>query len=85
MTPSQKLMIRLKKEVDMAFPRDATIVRIRRGRHGMSAGTWAWEVVTKGDRSLGIGSEDTVKDCLKAKRLSSYSARGDLLICAENS
>ena len=46
-------------------------VRIRRGRHGIVGGTWAWfATYTSGTGE--IGSEDTMTECVNAKSISTY-------------
>ncbi|RUR38510.1 hypothetical protein [Vreelandella populi] len=63
-------------------------VRIRRGKHGISAGTWAWKADYKEGCGMGeIGSEDTMQDCVKARQLKTYTEcrpLGYLIVCAEN-
>ncbi len=82
---SETLLNRLIFEFPGHIPSKAKIVRIRRGRHGISAGTWAWEVIDARGVSMGIGSEDTMRACVEAAELGSYEARGDFLIVANSS
>ena len=80
---SERLLKRLINDFPGSIPTTSSIRRIQRGRHGMSAGTWAWEVLDSSGVSLGIGSEDTMQACVKAKKLGSYDTQGDMKICAD--
>lgn len=61
-----------------------TISAWRRAPHQAAAGQWAWEIETSSGRVRGIGSEDTVTQCLRAKRLSTYKDRqGYINVVAE--
>lgn len=79
---SQQLLQRLIFQFPGHIPSKAKVVRIQRGRHGISAGTWAWEVLNAKGVSIGLGSEDTMRACVEAAELESYEARGDFLIVA---
>jgi hypothetical protein len=65
---SVKLSELLKQKIaDDLGLRVIEIERIRRGRHGKAAGTWAWSARTDDGRE--IGSEDTMRHCVMAERL----------------
>ena len=81
---SERLQFRLREELGLKVELPT---RIRRGRHGISGGTWAWSArYQKGHGAGEIGSEDTMTDCMKAKSISCYRqlATGELVVCADS-
>lgn len=83
MKSSEKLLERLRSELGLEIPEGCVLRPLRRGRWGMASGAWAWEVT--GERlHWNVGSEDTIRDCLKSKKLSMYmaSAIGSLVVCS---
>lgn len=84
-TTSDLLLNRILKELpELNIPSGSTVQRIRRGRHGISAGAWAWTISLPNGACLPIGSEDAMAACLKAKKLTHYRNRGgDVCVCAE--
>ena len=85
MKSSEKLLIRIMESFpDLKITPQHSIRRIRRGRHGISGGCWAW-TITRPDgldtASPSIGSEDTMADCLKADYLARYNSTRPPSIC----
>ena len=82
MTLAQRLLARLRADPQFDIPDGASCVRLNRGRHGISAGTWAWHLVVIDADGLhrsvgtGFGSEDTMRACVVAVSLGSYVDRG---------
>lgn len=61
---SEKLLHRISKELGFDI---ISIERIRRGKHGIAGGTWAWTAKTECGAIL--GSEDTMERCVLSKEL----------------
>lgn len=63
---SERLQQRLRDELglDPSLPE-----RVERGRHGKAAGTFAWSAHNRAGGAM-IGSEDTMAECVRARRLS---------------
>lgn len=81
MRVSCRLVKRLNDDLGISL---VSIHRIRRGRHGIGSGVWAWGGVT--DDGTEIGCEDTMTDCVKAPRLSTYTSLHQartIFVCAE--
>lgn len=64
---SERLQKRLADDLNLFV---VDIRRIRRGRHGKSAGAWAWRGVIAGTQTE-VGSEDTMYECVMAPKISS--------------
>ena len=68
MTPSEKLMRRLRSELGMQVPIGTKIRRTYAGRNMLAAGAWRWFLW--GENFTGhFGGPDTVSVTLKARRL----------------
>ncbi len=81
---SEKLIARLRRDLPEIVPEGSTVERVRRGYWGISAGTWAWQLIGPNGYHKNVGSEDTMATCVKAKKLGWYrSLGGDIAICAE--
>lgn len=79
MKTSERLQQRLRDELglDVDLPKS-----LRPGRHQRSAGAWSWCAEYDGGT---LGSDDTMSECVKAKKLSWFVSRmsGDIDISAE--
>lgn len=64
MKTSELLAQRLKSELGFEL---TSLERVQRGKSGKAAGTWAWSAGTK--EGLELGSEDTMTQCVTAKKL----------------
>jgi hypothetical protein len=64
-----KLFDRLRKELDMDIPEDATVRRTYAGVHQKGSGAWTWFLLSK-TRSIDIGSCYPVTRLLKSNKLS---------------
>lgn len=86
MTTSQKLLHRLIKDLpELQLNLTHRLRKIPRGRHGRSAGQFAWCIVKPNGIDGEIGSEDTMTECLKADELTftKHPATRAICICAE--
>jgi hypothetical protein len=75
MTPSERLIERLKSECGLDIPDGSAIERTYAGRHQKAAGGWVWVLVTPYSRNL--GSIETVTELLKSPQLDVSFDRGD--------
>ena len=80
-TISHRLMKRLRKHPDLIIEEKATIERCYHSNNQKSAGAWAWSIENNG--IMQIGSQYTMKDCLKAKQWTIYNHYGDTEIIPE--
>lgn len=71
MKPSEKLILRLKNELELEIP-DGTIIKsLRTGKIQKSAGAWSWCLYnTNHGWITNYGSQYTVSELLKQKALS---------------
>ena len=72
MTPSEKLLARLRKDFNLNIPPTTIIRRTRASRNQLDAGAWVW-FLWDAARWIPLlnklGSFEKVSDLLKAKRL----------------
>lgn len=69
MTPTQRLIERLKSELGIVIDESEHVTHHKRGFRQRSAGMWAWHISNR------IGSEIPVKTLVSAKKLT-ISSRG---------
>lgn len=78
---SEKLLIRLRKELKMVLPADARIERTYAGHWQRSAGAFIWIVEPWGGKLI-IGSQERVRDLLRCPELVVETWWGDWAICS---
>lgn len=66
MRPSERLIERLRTDLGISIPEDATIERTYAGRHQLASGGWSWALV---GNCMRVGSADRVSECLRADNL----------------
>ena len=82
MNTSKKLIRRLKEELpELNLPADAWLQRTYRSRQQAEGGTFSWYVQSHLNRAIGVGSEDTMGDLLKAKKIGFYRDRFTTTYC----
>jgi hypothetical protein len=74
MKTSENLIERLRKELGLKISKTSKIERLRPGYWQRSAGAWRWHIDNH------IGSEETMTDLVKAKKLSMREHFSDVII-----
>lgn len=70
----EKLRLKLNKELDLKIPEHAVFKRTYAGYWQLSSGAWKW-FCNYPESPYDIGSSDTVKEILKAKKISAQHYR----------
>lgn len=68
MTPSERLIERLRVIAELRIPDTARVQRTYAGQRQREAGAWSWYLTTTG-RELNIGSYHTVTELLRSELL----------------
>ena len=86
-TIGERLIKRLRDELSLELPTDCRIQRMYPGHWQRSAGAFSWIIESTSPKSLAIagrfvGSQERVRDLLRAKTLVMDHCFGDYAICS---